>query len=117
MVDDRHRTRIAPADSTAAAALPQAGGVAPAASPTERVPRTRAGSTWSGICAAALLSVVLIVFIAQNTGSVQVNFLGMGGRVPLALALLVAAVGAAILVTVAGTVRIAQLRRLSRQRR
>jgi len=81
------------------------------------VPRSRAGSTWSGICAAALLSVVLIVFIGQNTLSVQVNFPGMGGSLPLALALLIAAVGAAILIMVVGAVRIAQLRRPSNQRR
>ncbi|GGN12411.1 hypothetical protein GCM10010109_23000 [Actinoplanes campanulatus] len=64
-----------------------------------------------------MLSVVLIVFIGQNSRSVQVNFLGMGGSLPLALALLIAAVGAAILTMVVGTVRIAQLRRLSHQRR
>ncbi|GGN74553.1 hypothetical protein GCM10010112_44810 [Actinoplanes lobatus] len=115
MFDDRHHTRIPSAHSTTSP--PQAEVVAPAASPTGRVPRTRAGSTWSGICAAALLSVVLIVFIGQNSRSVQVNFLGMGGSLPLALALLIAAAGAAILVMVVGTVRIAQLRRLSSQRR
>ncbi|MBB3095917.1 putative integral membrane protein [Actinoplanes campanulatus] len=115
MFDDRLHTRIPSAHS--AASPPQAEGVAPAASPTGRVPRTRAGATWSGICAAALLSVVLIVFIGQNSRSVQVNFLGMGGSLPLALALLIAAVGAAILTMVVGTVRIAQLRRLSHQRR
>jgi len=41
----------------------------------------------------------------------------MGGSLPLALALLIAAVGAAILIMVVGAVRIAQLRRPSNQRR
>jgi uncharacterized integral membrane protein len=40
----------------------------------------------------------------------------MHGSLPLALALLIAGVGSAILTMVVGTVRITQLRRLSRQR-
>jgi hypothetical protein len=39
------------------------------------------------------------------------------GTLPLALALLIAAVGSAILTMVAGTARISQLRRLARRRR
>jgi uncharacterized integral membrane protein len=81
------------------------------------VPRTRTGTAWFGICVAALLFVVLIVFMLQNTGSVEVSFLWMHGNLPLALALLVAAVGAALLTMVIGAARITQLRRLSRRQR
>ena len=38
----------------------------PPASTANRVPHTRTGAAWFGICAAALISVVLIVFMAQN---------------------------------------------------
>jgi uncharacterized integral membrane protein len=72
-------------------------------------------AAWIGVCAAALLFVVLIVFMLQNTGSVQVTFLWMHGSLPLALALLIAGVGAAIAAMVIGTARITQLRRLSRR--
>jgi uncharacterized integral membrane protein len=89
----------------------------PATSSASRVPRTRTGAAWFGICAAALLFVVLIVFMLQNTRNVEVSFLGMHGNLPLALALLVAAVGAAILAMVVGAARITQLRRLSRRQR
>ncbi len=82
-----------------------------------RLPRTRTGTAWVGICAAALLSIVLIVFMLQNTRSVEVNFLGMAGSLPLALALLIAAVGAAILTMVVGAARITQLRLLARRQR
>jgi len=54
---------------------------------------------------------VLIVFMLQNTGRVEVNFLGWQGTVPLALALLIAAVGAAIATMAIGVARIIQLRR------
>lgn len=79
-------------------------------------PRTRTGATWFGICVAALLLVVLIVFMLQNTGDVEVSFLGWEGTAPLALVLLTAAVGTAILTLSIGTARIAQLRRLDRNR-
>jgi hypothetical protein len=55
-----------------------------------------------GICAAALALVLLIVFMLQNTRSVEVTFLWMHGTLPLALALLIAAVGSAILAMVFG---------------
>jgi uncharacterized integral membrane protein len=81
------------------------------------VPRTRWSAAWVGICAAALAAVLLIVFMVQNTGSVEVTFLWMHGTLPLAMALLIAAVGAAILTMVLGAGRITQLRRLARRRR
>ena len=86
-----------------------------ATSSAGRVPRTRTGAAWFGLCVAALLSVVLIVFMLQNTGTVEVTFLGMHGNLPLAMALLIAAVGAAIVTMVVGAARITQLRRLSRR--
>jgi uncharacterized integral membrane protein len=112
MSNDLHQTRHDPAEVP-----PSSADIPAAASPRSRVPRTRTGATWFGICVSALLLVVLIVFMLQNTRSVQVSFLGMHGNLPLALALLVAAVGTAILTMVIGAARITQLRRLSRRQR
>ena len=61
--------------------------------------------------------VALIVLMLQNTRSVEVTFLWMHGTLPLALALLIAAVGAATLVMVFGVGRVTQLRLLARRRR
>jgi uncharacterized integral membrane protein len=116
MSNDPRPTRTTPADPPNAVPPESPAGPLPA-SPASRVPRTRTGAAWFGICVAALLFVVLIVFMLQNTRSVQVSFLGMHGNLPLALALLVAAVGAAILTMVVGVARITQLRRLSRRQR
>lgn len=107
-----HRTPVGPATTTP----PRASADPPTTSPTNRVPRTRTGAAWIGICATALTFVVLIVFMLQNTRSVEVTFLWMHGTLPLALALLIAGVGVAILAMVVGAARITQLRRLSRQR-
>jgi uncharacterized integral membrane protein len=90
---------------------------APLAARQRAVPRTRWSAAWVGICAAALVSVALIVFMLQNTRSVEVTFLWLHGTLPLALALLIAAIGSAILTMVAGTARITQLHRLARRRR
>jgi uncharacterized integral membrane protein len=80
-----------------------------------RLPATRTSAAWIAVCTASLACVVLIVFMLQNTRQVEVTFLGMQGQLPLALALLIASVGTAILVTLVGTARITQLRHLARR--
>ena len=90
----------------------------PAAAPTSprRVPRTRTGAAWVGLTAAALITVALIVFLAQNTRTIEISFLWMTARTSLAVALLIAAVGSGLITLILGTARIAQLRRLTRKR-
>jgi uncharacterized integral membrane protein len=93
-------------------------GSAPAAAPTSsrRVPRTRTGAAWVGLTAAAVIAVALIVFLAQNTRTIEISFLWMTARTSLAIALLIAAVGSALITLILGTARITQLRRLARRR-
>jgi uncharacterized integral membrane protein len=90
----------------------------PAATPTSspRVPRTRTGAAWVGLTAAALIAVALIVFLAQNTRTVEISFLWMTASTSLAVALLIAAVGSVLVTLILGTARITQLRRLARRR-
>ena len=108
-----NRTSKTPTDHVSVSPPPAPGG-RPAAK-TARVPRTRTGAAWFGICTAALSFVALIVFMLQNTRSVEVTFLWMHGTLPLALALLIAGVGVAIVTMVIGAARMAQLRRLFRR--
>jgi uncharacterized integral membrane protein len=109
-----HRTHQPPA---APAVPPAQTGSLATPSATTYVPQTRMGAAWLAICVTALGFVVLIIFMLQNTRSTEVRFLWMQGNVPLALALLIASVGAALLTMVIGTARITQLRRLSRRQR
>jgi uncharacterized integral membrane protein len=88
----------------------------PSVTDGDRPPGTRIGAAWIAVCTATLAFVVLIVFMLQNTRPVEIKFLGTQGELPLALALLIAGVGTAILVTVIGTARITQLRHLARSR-
>ena len=76
-----------------------------------RVPRTRAGAAWVGVCAAAIIAVALVIFAVQNTRSVEISFLWMTTSTPVALALLIGAIGGILLTLVLGTARITQLRR------
>ncbi|WP_423183601.1 lipopolysaccharide assembly protein LapA domain-containing protein [Arthrobacter sp. NyZ413] len=80
-------------------------------------PVTRAGVVWTAVVVALVVLILLIVFFLQNQDSVRVYFLGLGGYVPLGLALFIAAVAGGVLVAVAGAVRILQLRLLARRSR
>ena len=66
---------------------------------------------------ALLLLVMLIVFILQNLTRVEVHYLGLAGSLPVGMALLIAAVGAGVLVAIAGGARVTQLRRRVRRAR
>ena len=65
--------------------------------------------------ALGLLLVLLIIFIAQNAQTVEVQFLGLEGTTPLAVALLIAAAGGILITALAGSMRILQLRRRVRR--
>ena len=58
-----------------------------------------------------VILVLLVVFIAQNTRTTTVSFLVWDGQVPVAVALLIAAVAGLFLAGLAGMLRILQLRR------
>ncbi len=88
------------------------GGGAPAEDPM-RV--TRSGVMWTATVLALVLLVLLIIFIAQNTNTVDLQYFGLKGTVQLGLALFVAAVGGGIVVAIAGAARIVQLRSIARK--
>jgi hypothetical protein len=62
------------------------------------------------------LGIALVDFLAQNTRSVRIEFFSASGHVPVAVALLVAALAGAALVLIVGVARMGQLRRGLRSR-
>lgn len=97
---------------------------APAGAPTQVTPasstgaphghpvkRSRFGGLWVGLIVAAVILVLLLVFVLQNSQSVEVEYFGFAGRLPLAVAILLGVAAGALLVAIPGTVRILQLRR------
>lgn len=77
----------------------------------ERLGGSRAGRLRVALIASAVVLALLLVFVLQNGQRVKVSFLGLSGHLPLAVAILFAAVGGALLLAIPGTVRIMQLRR------
>ena len=78
---------------------------------------TRTSAMWLGVWAGVLVVILLIIFVAQNTASVEINFLWMSGRISLALAMLIAGVAGAIVAMAVAAARIIQLRRMVRRAR
>lgn len=116
-------TRPAPgidpaAQDPAAAALTEAAPAETGTTAAKHAPRpTNAGRVWITLALATVLLILLIIFIAENSRSVHISFLGAGGDISLALALLIAAVVGALVTLFAGTARILQLRREVRRSR
>lgn len=79
------------------------------------VRRTKVSAVWVGLIVAAIVAIALLIFIAQNSASVSIHYLGARGRVPLAVALLLSAVAGLVIAAIPGTVRILQLRRSVKQ--
>jgi uncharacterized integral membrane protein len=92
-----------------------------ARSPTQpRSPaRTRTRRAWGAITLGLATLLVVLVFALQNLRRVEVSFLSLHGRLPLAILLLLVAVLGALVVFAFGAARIVQLRvegRRSRRR-
>jgi uncharacterized integral membrane protein len=77
--------------------------------------RSRTSGAFVALVLLGLLLVLLVIFIAQNTQDVHVSFLAWDGTTPLAVALLIAAVGGILVSAIAGLLRIWQLRRRVRR--
>ncbi len=73
--------------------------------------RSRTSSIWVALVALGILLLLLIIFIAQNTQDVEIQFLAWEGSTPLAVALLAASVAGIFISVIAGSLRILQLRR------
>jgi uncharacterized integral membrane protein len=78
---------------------------------------SRTSGFWAAVVGLGLVLLLLIIFIAQNTRETTVSFLAWEGEVPVAVALLVAAVAGLFLAGLAGMLRILQLRRRVRRTR
>jgi lipopolysaccharide assembly protein A len=85
--------------------------------PQRTVKRTRTSGLWVAVGFFAVILLLLLIFILQNGQKVDISYLGAHGHLPLGVALLLAAVCGVILVVLAGTARISQLRAVNRRHR
>ena len=77
---------------------------------------TRISGAWAAVFVAVALGVALIDFIVENTRKVRIDFFGANGHIPVAVALLAAALAGAFVVLAIGMCRTAQLRLVLRRR-
>jgi len=110
-----------PAEATppAEAAPPAPAQAAPsdAAAPSLKSKHTRTSGLWVAVGFFAVLLLLLLIFILQNSRTVDVSYMGAHGHLPLGVALLLAAVCGVLLVVLAGAARISQLRTVARRHR
>jgi len=84
--------------------------------PAPRKPRpTRISGAWVAVLVAIVVLIFLLVFILQNGDSTTIHFLWGQASLPLGVALLLGAIGGALLVAVVGAARILQLRRQAKR--
>jgi uncharacterized integral membrane protein len=86
-----------------------------AAPPESAVKFTRTASIWTSLTAGFLILIVLLIFITQNTSTVQLAFVSWRWTLPLGVAILLAAVGGGLITVLAGTARMYQLRRAAKK--
>lgn len=78
---------------------------------------TKAAATWTGLVIGALVLVLLLVFILQNLDQVTLNVFVWEFSLPLGVSLLLAAIAGALIMALAGGVRIVQIRRVAKKSR
>ncbi|MDX6296657.1 MAG: hypothetical protein QOI51_514 [Nocardioidaceae bacterium] len=77
--------------------------------------RTKVSQMWIGIIVFAIILILLLIFVLENTKKVPVTYFGFTGSLPLAVAMLLSAVAGILLTAIAGTLRILQLRKRVRK--
>jgi uncharacterized integral membrane protein len=83
--------------------------------PESAVKFTRAAGLWSFLASGFVILIVLLIFITQNIHPGDFTFLGWHWRLPLGVAILLAAVSGGLITFLAGTARIYQLRRAAKK--
>ena len=75
------------------------------------VEKSRVGNAWIALIVAALLGIVLLIFILQNSESTEVEMLFWNFSLPLGVTILLSVIAGALVMALVGGVRIVQLRR------
>jgi uncharacterized integral membrane protein len=78
---------------------------------------TRISGVRTGLIAGFVVLILVVIFVIQNAAAVNISFLGAHLRMSLAVAILIAAIAGALVMTAAGTARITQLRQVMRRDR
>lgn len=83
--------------------------------PPPAVPFTRAAALWVALIVGLLVLIVLLIFVAENTVAVQIQFLNLSWNLPLGVAILMGAVAGGLVTAMTAAARIFQLRRAAKK--
>ncbi|MBF6132725.1 DUF1049 domain-containing protein [Nocardia otitidiscaviarum] len=81
----------------------------------DRALKTRTGYTWLALIIAALLGIVLLVFILQNLETAHVEFFAWRFQMPIGVLVLLSVIIGALVMALVGGWRIFQLRRAAKK--
>jgi lipopolysaccharide assembly protein A len=95
----------------------QPGSAGPDGLPHHTIRHTRISGLWVAVVLFAVILLLLLIFVLQNSKTVDISYFGAHGHLPLGVALLLAAVCGVLLVVFAGAARISQLRGVARKHR
>ncbi|WP_336081500.1 LapA family protein [Nocardia sp. SSK8] len=102
-LDGKHHKRV-PAETT------------PTRRPTpDALVKSRTGYTWIALLAAAILGVLLLIFIIQNLDQAPVQLFFWDFSLPLGITVLLSVIVGALVMGLVGGVRILQLRRAAKK--
>ncbi|WP_280264431.1 LapA family protein [Nocardia wallacei] len=110
------------ADTPARPQSPQDPQTPPATRPTttpaprKRSLKTRTGYTWVALVAAAVLGIVLLIFIIQNLDQARVTLFFWEFSLPLGITILLSVIAGALVMGLVGGGRILQLRRAAKRK-
>ncbi|MGW3543266.1 LapA family protein [Nocardia niigatensis] len=85
--------------------------------PGQNVLKTRAGYAWVSLVVAALLGILVLVFILQNLEQVSVNVFLWEWNLPKGILVLLSVIVGALFTALVGGTRIVQLRRAAKKAR
>jgi uncharacterized integral membrane protein len=76
---------------------------------------SKTGYAWSGLVSGAVILIVLLIFILQNLETIQVSLFFWDFGLPTGVAVLLSALGGALVMALVGGARIIQLRRVAKR--
>lgn len=85
------------------------------AAPSDGSLRTRAGYTWIALVAAALIGLLLLIFILENPATARIHLFFWHATLPLGVTILLSVIAGALLMGLVAGWRIVQLRHTARQ--
>lgn len=83
--------------------------------PVRPVKPSRLGGLWTTLISGAVVLLLLLIFILENSQTVNIAYFGAHGHLPLGVALLFAAIFGILLVVIPGVGRMVQLRLAARR--